>query len=850
MSSRKVQRLVVVLTLCSTGASAAEPAASAPLADLPARYQQWLAEVAPLLDEKERAAFLGLAQDYRRDAFIRQFWQVRDPHPETARNELAEDWKERAQLARDRFESLDDERARVLLFLGEPGGRFEVRCSEVLLPLEVWRYSGAERVAGTFNLVFVRPYGGGGRFRIWVPGDGLRPLLVSDFRLGQAGDREALETIARECPRGDEVAGHLLHAVDWRELEARLVPDPGGEWVQTFLARSTDLPAGAAPLPARLELAFPARRQSRTIVQGVVTVPRAEARPERLGEAAVYTFVLDGEVVRKGELFDRFRVKFSLPEAAAGEAIPLVFERPLRPGPYRLVLRVEETASSRFFRDERDLEVPDVPAPAAAQAAPPPAGVPAPALPNAHPLLVEANAALERAPAAAAAEKEQSVRILPPPPGLLTGRARVEAIVAGDGVARVRWDLDGKPVLSKSRPPYSVELDLGPDPRLRRLAAVALGPAGEELAFDELQLNAGPHRFALRLVEPEPGQTYRESLRAQAQVEVPEGEKLDRVEFFLNDDRVATLYQAPFAQPLVLPPGRALTYVRAVAYLADGNATEDLVLVNAPQYGSAIRVDMVELYTTVVDRRGRPVDGLAREEFAVFEDGALQSLHRFEKVTDLPIYAGVLLDTSASMVEELDDAVKGALAFFQTVIQPKDRAAVVTFNDDPRLAVRFTSDPQVLAAGLAGVAAEGNTAFYDSLIFTLHYFGGLKGKRALIVLTDGVDEGSRYDFTDALEYARRSGVAIYPVGIGLGTKDADARMKLERLGSETGGRHFFIDRGSDLKRVYDQVEAELRTQYLLAYQSASEGTGNKYRSVEVKVKRPGLEAKTLRGYYP
>ncbi|HEX9669581.1 MAG TPA: VWA domain-containing protein, partial [Thermoanaerobaculia bacterium] len=731
MSLAQARTLLLALILCSTGTAAAEPASPAP-PDLPPRYQQWLAEVAPLLDAAEREAFLGLSQDYQRDAFIRQFWQVRDPHPETARNELAEGWTERAQVARERFGGLDDQRARVLLFLGEPAERFDVRCSEVLLPLEVWRYASAERVAGNFNLVFVRAYGGGGKFEVWVPGDGLRPLVVADFRLAQGGDRGALEAIAQQCPRGEEVAGHLLRAVDWRELEARLLPDPGGEWVQTFLSRSTDLPADARPLPARLELAFPAKRQSRTIVQGVVTVPRGEARPERLGEVGIYSFLLDGEVVRKGELFDHFRVKFTLPEAAAaGEAIPLVFERSLRPGIYRLVLRVEETTSRRFFRQELDLEVPDVVEAAAAAPAPgAAAGAPLPALPHAHPLLVEANAALARAPAAAG-EKERSIRILPPPPGLLTGRARVEAIVAGEGIDRVRWDLDGRPILSKSRPPYSVELDLGRDPRLRRLAAVALGPAGEELASDELRLNAGPHRFSLRLVEPEPGKTYRASLRAQAEVEVPEGEKLDRVEFFLNEDRLATLYQPPFAQPLVLPAAKTSTYVRAVAYLADGNSTEDLVLINAPEYGTAIEVNMVELYTTVVDKRGRPVDGLVREDFAVREDGAPQSIYRFEKVTDLPIYAGVMLDNSASMAEELDDAVKGALAFFQTVIQPKDRAAVVTFNDQPSLAVRFTNDAQVLSAGLAGLAAEGNTSFYDSLIFTLHYFGGLKGKRAL-----------------------------------------------------------------------------------------------------------------------
>lgn len=858
---RRLRAVLPLLILWSAGALAAgdKPAAPEIPPDLPPRYRTWLAEVAPLIAPAEREAFLGLSQDYQRDAFIRRFWQVRDPYPQTARNEFAERWEERVPLVRDRFDDPADERARVLLLLGAPSRTFEARCPEVLVPLELWQYTEISGVKGGFTLVFHRP-GGAGRFRLWIPGDGLRRLLAFEFRVDQAAsDGALLRAIVGECMRGDEIAGQLLSAADWRQIEPQVVPQPAGEWLRTFLAKSTDLPEGAPALAARMELAFPARRQSRTLVQGVVSVPREAAEVERLGAAAVFSFLLDGEVLRKGELFESFRIKYSLPEgSAAGDTIPLVFERSLRPGAYRLVVRLQDTTSNRYFREERDFEVPAVER-AAVAPAPGAGGLTgsAGALPD-NPLLAEANAALAAARSTAgataggatgrASDTEQSIRILPPPSGLLTGRARVEAIIAGNGIARVRWDLDGKPVMSKSKPPYSVELDLGSDPRLHRLSAVALGSRGEELAADELRLNAGPHRFSLRLVEPQAGRSYRSSLRAQAEVEVPEGEVLERVELFLNEDRVATLYQPPFAQPLVLPQGAALTYVRAVAYLADGNSTEDLVLINAPEYSGAIDVQLVELYTTVVDRRNRPVEGLAREDFTVLEDGSEQRLHRFDRVTDLPIWAGMMIDTSASMAEELAEAVRGALSFFETVIRPKDRAAVVTFNNAPQLAVRFTNAPEVLAGGLAGLEADGGTALYDSLIYTLHYFGGITGKRALIVLTDGVDESSKWAFQDALDYARRSGVALYMVGIDIGTKEADARMKMERLASETGGRHFFIEQASDLKRVYAEVESELRTQYLLAYQSS--GEGDKYRAIEVKVKRPGLEARTLRGYYP
>ena len=167
----------------------------------------------------------------------------------------------------------------------------------------------------------------------------------------------------------------------------------------------------------------------------------------------------------------------------------------------------------------------------------------------------------------------------------------------------------------------------------------------------------------------------------------------------------------------------------------------------------------------MLDRDGHPVDGLTKADFAVAEDGVKQDVVRFEQVRDLPIHAATLIDISASMEESLGDAKSAALSFFQQAIHPKDRAAVVTFNDRPNLAVKFTNDVNELAAGLAGLKAERGTALYDSLIFALYYFNGIKGQRALLVLSDGKDESSRFSYEQTLEYARRAGVTIYTVAL-------------------------------------------------------------------------------------
>ena len=117
------------------------------------------------------------------------------------------------------------------------------------------------------------------------------------------------------------------------------------------------------------------------------------------------------------------------------------------------------------------------------------------------------------------------------------------------------------------------------------------------------------------------------------------------------------------------------------------------------------------------------------------------------------------------------------------------------------------------------------------------------------MLTDGEDSGSDYSFEEALEYARHAGVAIYTIGLGISSNAAEARIKLQRLARETGGESFYVERAFGLGVIYDKIQRELRSQYLIAYQSSSADTEG-FREVEVEVARPGLEAKTIRGYYP
>ncbi|HKV08879.1 MAG TPA: VWA domain-containing protein, partial [Thermoanaerobaculia bacterium] len=528
-------------------------------------------------------------------------------------------------------------------------------------------------------------------------------------------------------------------------------------------------------------------------------------------------------------LLESFRVKFDFPASDAPDPLPLVFQRPLRPGEYTLVVKIEDDNSGKVFRDERRISVPAVEN--VLPAAVPPADVDA----ETARLLAEANAALLTG--------ETTVKLVPPAGHLQTGMVRFDTLTTGD-VAKVTFTLDGKPVLTKTAPPWSVELDLGAAPRTRTLAVIAYDASGLAVATDDLVVNAAGHRFRLRILEPIKGKRYTGSLLARVEAEAPEGQTIERLELYLNETRVATLYQPPYVHPVFLPKGEEISYVRAVAYLADGNSTESLVFVNADI--DAIDVDFVELYTTALDRSRRPVSGLAKKDFAVKEDGVPQEIVRFERVTDLPAHVALMVDVSASMEPALAKAQEAALRFLEGSIHPKDRAAVVTFNDHPFLAVKFTNDVPTLAGGLAGVKAERGTAFYDSLIFTLYYFNGIKGQRAILLLSDGKDEGSRFTWEDSLETARRAGVTIYTIGLG----EKIDKKKLEKLAEETGGRAFFLKSADELAGIYAAVEEELRSKYLIAYQSTNTTGSTGFRTVDLTVLRPGVEVKTMRGYYP
>ena len=556
---------------------------------VPDRFARWLHEVDPLITQPERAAFLALRRDYHRDAFIRKFWQVRDPYPETGRNELKENWDERVFQAESEFESLDDDRSRVLLVHGPPDATMEVRCTTSRVPVTVWLYDSSEVVDFRFLIVFVRPMGKG-LATIWRPGSG--PL-------------ESIISMARDCINGNRLDGLVTDLRDmgsqYDVILSRVLAKPKPrteEWIATFQAFTAEISPETPTFDAQMSIEYLGRVQSRTVMQTVLKVPRATATVDDFAGFRSYNFQLTGEIVLDGELFETFRYKFGFPENGAGDAtIPMTFQRYLRPSDYTLVLKLEDLASKAVFLREEKIRVPDMEEMAEIKSD----------------LDSETMRLFEEATKAVGGENT-AIRLVAPPGDLHSGFERFDTLLSGPDIDRVVFYLDSKTAVTKNRPPFNVEIDLGPFPRMHMLRAEAQDVKGNVVAQDEILLNAGEHRFSVRLAEPRSGGRYADSLTARAEVDVPKDRALERVEFFLDETKVATLFQKPFVQPLRLPSKGQPSYVRAVAYLADGNSTEDVVFINSVDTTERMDIQFVELYAAALDADGRLIEGLGKDE--------------------------------------------------------------------------------------------------------------------------------------------------------------------------------------------------------------------------------------------
>ncbi len=798
------------------------------LADrLEPRYLDWLRSVRGLISPPELDYFLRLSEDFRRDLFMRAFWQPRDLDRKTPQNELKERWERYRDAAGG--PPFGDPRFMLLLLNGPPGGwslpngRPVARCYSRNKELEIWFYGASERTERRFPVILQRR-SEGAPYETYLPGIGLRPIQ----RSGGLPSTNILELCAEELMRYTQIEISRITGYDQLLREVLSPPLPSPEWLANLASGATDLPRGAEIFEVGVRLDYPVRKQSRTAVRVMLGVTRAAAPGRRFAAEGndgelFHHFQLVGEVIRDGQLFESFRYRFEGPTPELATTVPIGFTRYLRSGKASLRLLLEDVYGGRFARVVREIEVPN------------PEGLPA------------------AAPTLAAVESsaKPALQLYPPPGSVHVGKVRFRARAArGLELEKVTFYLDDKPVLSKRRPPFSVELDLGSAPEPHRVRVV--GFAGDaEVATDQIWLNQGAQRFRTHLIEPRPGGIYPGTVSTRVQVDTPDDKPPERLELYLGDQLVATLRQPPFDHALQLPAGGDVAVVRAVAYLADGTSTEDAVVVGATAFTDVIEVRLVELPVLVTDGDGEPILGLDRESFRVLEDGVERRIERFEPAREAPITAALMIDRSASMAPHLAAVADAARAFAAAAARtPEDRVAVFSFAGDLTVDAGFSAGAGERERALAGLGALGSTAFYDGLVQAFNTFEGVAGTPAILLFTDGRDEASLLSFEQALDSARRAGVTLYCVGLEAAFEEKAQRRIVEQLAEETGGRAIFLAGLEGIAGVYLQISDELRSGYRMAYQAPSAGTEPDFRKIQVEVDVKGARVRTRSGYYP
>jgi VWFA-related protein len=318
-------------------------------------------------------------------------------------------------------------------------------------------------------------------------------------------------------------------------------------------------------------------------------------------------------------------------------------------------------------------------------------------------------------------------------------------------------------------------------------------------------------------------------------------------------------------KPMLLGCGLVLGLGATVALLAQ----DDVI---------RVEVNLVNVLASVRSKSGALMSGLQKDDFKVFEDGKEQTIKTFVRETDLPLTLGLLVDTSGSQERLIDTEERAASQFFSKVMRAKDQAFLIQFGAESELLQDSTNSVRLLQKGLSKLRLsvpvgglhpgpvptmqnQAGTVLYDAVYLAANErLRSEVGRKAIILITDGVDTGSKISRDKAIEAAQKADAIIYSIyyvdrgaygGGGFGTisMGGSGEGELRRMSSETGGQVFRVDRGHSLDDIFQEIQDEMRSQYSISYQPPNPKRDGSYHKIDIKVNGKDNKVQARKGYY-
>lgn len=287
-----------------------------------------------------------------------------------------------------------------------------------------------------------------------------------------------------------------------------------------------------------------------------------------------------------------------------------------------------------------------------------------------------------------------------------------------------------------------------------------------------------------------------------------------------------------------------------------------------------VDVNLVNVLCSVRNKQGGLVGNLTKDDFLLDEDGKSQSIRYFSRETDLPLTIGLLVDVSRSQERLIDIERQAASEFFSQVLRKQDLAFLISFGQDSELLQDYTSSASLLRRGLdklrlnapVGGVMPGpvptmnnprGTVLYEAVYLAAHdQLRGQVGRKVLVVITDGVDQGSRLKIEDALRAAQNADAVVYCIDYsdpsaygygGFGYGNGEGAMK--RIAGDTGGRVFRVDRKHPLNDVFAEIQEEMRSQYAIGYTPENSARDGTFRRIDLKTRDKNLKVQARKGYF-